>query len=283
MDPRILRLALALSALLGLRGLAAQEPRAPRIGLALSGGSARGLAHIGVLQVMEELGVTVDVVAGTSMGAVVGGLYAAGYGPDSLAGIVRQLDWGRVLSDRVDRGYTLPEQKVADERHLVTVPFRGLPPQPASRLVGGHNVHQALARLTWPVATLRDFRRLPIPFAGVATDLETGEAVVFTGGVLADVLAASMAIPAVLPPMKLDGRLLVDGMLVRNLPARDARALGADILVCSDVSAPLKQAEELGTVAGVVGQTLTLLTAEALETERARCDILITPDIEGLG
>jgi NTE family protein len=283
MRQRLLVLVLWLLALIGPVRVAAQGASPPRIGLALSGGSARGLAHIGVLQVLEELGITVDAVAGTSMGAVIGGLYAAGYGPDSLAGIVRQLDWGRLLSDRMDRGYLLPEQKVADERHAVTVPTRGFPPQPGARLVGGHNVRQALARVTWPVATVRDFRRLPIPFAAVATDLETGEAVVFTRGVLADALAASMAIPAVLPPVHLDGRLLVDGMLVRNLPARDVRALGADVLVCADVSAPLKEAEELRTVAGVVSQTVSLLIAQALEQERARCDILIAPDIEGLG
>ncbi len=283
MQLRLLARVLCLLALICPERVAAQGERPPRVGLALSGGSARGLAYIGVLQVLEELGITVEAVAGTSMGAVVGGLYAAGYGPDSLAGIVRQLDWGRVLSDRVDRGYLLPEQKVADERHLVTVATRGFPPEPRSRLVGGHNIRQALARATWPVATVRDFRRLPITFAAVATDLETGEAVVFTRGVLADALAASMAIPALLPPVHVDGRLLVDGMLVRNLPARDAKALGADVLVCADVSAPLKGAEELGTVPGVVSQTMSLLIAQALEEERARCDILITPDIEGLG
>lgn len=259
----------------------AQAP-GPRVGLVLSGGAAKGIAHVGVLQVLEEAGVRVDVITGTSMGALVGGLYAIGYGADSLAGIARTIPWDVVFSNRTERRYLQPEQKLADERHLATLPIRGITPTLPNRLIDGHNVRQLLARLTWPAALARDFRTLPIPFAAVAADLETGEAVVFDSGPLVDALSATMAIPGVFAPEELSGRTLVDGGIVRNLPAQDAEALGADVLVCSDVSQPPKQAEELTTVLAVVDQALSLKFEPAHREEVARCDILITPDIEGL-
>jgi len=252
------------------------------VGLVLSGGAAKGLAHIGVLQVLEELRVPVDVVTGTSMGALVGGLYAVGYGADSLAGIARSIPWDFVFSNRTERRYLQPEQKQVDGRHLATLPLRGVTPTLPNRLVGGHNVRQLLARLTWPAALVRDFRELPIPFAAVAADLETGEAVVFRSGPLVDALSATMAIPGVFAPERVGTRTLVDGGIVRNLPAQDAQAMGADILICSDVSEPPKDAAELRTVLEVVNQALSLKFETAHRQEVERCDILIKPDIDGL-
>ena len=261
---------------------AAQQP-GPRIGVVLSGGAAKGLAHIGVLQVLERAGVPVDAITGTSMGALVGGLYAVGYGADSLAAIALTIPWDAVLNDRIARRHLLPEQKLADGRHLATLPVRGLTPTLPTRLVGGHNVRQLLARLTWSAAFVRDFRTLPIPYAAVATDLETGEAEVFTTGPLLDALSATMAIPGVFQPFTLGDRAFVDGGVVRNLPAQDALALGADFLICSDVTAPLKSAAALTSLFGVVNQTLSLSSAPAHRAELARCDILIEPNLEGLG
>ena len=259
----------------------AQEAR-PRVGLVLSGGAAKGLAHVGVLQVLERAGVQVDVVAGTSMGALIGALYAVGYGADSLAGIARSVSWDVVIGGRTARRFLQPEQKRADGRHLATLPLRGVTPALPNRLVGGHNVRQLLAELTWPVALVRDFRELPMPFAAVAADLETGEPVTFTSGPLVDALSATMAIPGIFSPERIGDRTLVDGGIVRNLPAQDAERLGATVLVCSDVSEPTKRAEELVTVFEVVNQALTLKFEPAHREERARCDILITPEIEGL-
>jgi NTE family protein len=260
----------------------AQQP-GPRIGVVLSGGAAKGLAHIGVLQVLERAGVPVDAIAGTSIGALLGGLYAVGYGADSLAAIAHTIPWDAVLSDRIARRHLLPEQKLADGRHLATLPLRGLTPSWPTRLVGGHNVRQLLARLTWSAALVRDFHDLPIPFAAVATDLETGKAEVFTTGPLLDALSATMAIPGVFQPFLIGSRSFVDGGVVRNLPAQDALALGADFLICSDVTAPLRTAEELTSVFGVVNQTLSLGGAPAHREEQARCDILIEPSHEGRG
>jgi len=254
----------------------------PRIGIVLSGGAAKGLAHIGVLQVLEEAGIRPAVITGTSMGALVGGLYAVGYGADSLAAVARAIDWGLVLSDRIARRHRLPEQKLQDGRHLLSLPLRGYAPQLPAQLVPGHNVRQMLARLTWSAALVRDFRELPIPFAAVAADLETGAAIVFTSGPLVDALTASMAIPGVFAPVHIGERTLWDGGMARNLPAQDAVALGASLLICSDVTQPLQPAEDITSVLDVVTQALFVSSAAAHEAERARCDVLIEPDIEGI-
>jgi NTE family protein len=205
-----------------------------------------------------------------------------GYDADALAAIARSVSWDFVISGRTERRYLQPEQKLADGRHVATLPIRGVTPALPDRLVGSHNVRQMLARLTWPVALVRDFRDLPIPFAAVAADLETGEAVTFTSGPLIDALSATMAIPGIFTPERIGDRTLVDGGIVRNLPAQDAERLGADVLVCSDVSEPTKPADELTTVFEIVNQALTLKFEPAHREERARCDILITPDIEGM-
>jgi len=285
--------AIAIAALRSLGSIAAltvvlprsacpQQPPPRSVGIALSGGAAKGLAHIGVLEALEERGIHVDVVSGTSMGALVGGLYAAGYDAHSLGSIVRRVDWQVALSDRVGRRFLSPEQKLDDGRYLFTLPMRALTPSLPERLVSGHNARQLIARLVWPVATVRDFRDLALPFAAVATDLETGQAVVFTSGDLADAISASMAIPGVFSPTTVDGRLLADGALVRNLPARDARALGADVLICSDVTEPLKTAAEMETMLDVLGQAFALLSGPSHAEERALCDVVIEPDVEGL-
>ena len=280
--PRGRSAAAAAAVLLGAwpRAAPAQGPP-PRVGVVLSGGAAKGLAHIGVLQVLEEAGVPVAVVTGTSMGALIGGLYATGYGADSLATLARAIDWNGMLSDHVARAHLPAEEKQSDGRHLVALPLRGVRPQLPAQLVPDHNVRQMLARLTWSAALIRDFRDLPIPFAAVATDLETGDVVTFTSGPLVDALTASMAIPGVFSPVPAGDRLLADGGMVRNLPAQDALALGADVLVCSDVTDPLKRAAEISSVLDVVDQTMSLLAEPAQRAERARCTILIEPDIEG--
>jgi len=267
-------------ALLGGGGVA--HAQQPRVGIVLSGGAAKGLAHIGVLQVLEEAGIQPAVITGTSMGALVGGLYAVGYGADSLAAVARAIDWGLVLSDRIARRHRLPEQKLRDGRHLLSLPLRGYTPQLPAQLVPAHNVRQMLARLTWSAALVRDFRALAIPFAAVAADLETGAPIVFTSGPLVDALTASMAIPGVFAPVHIGERTLWDGGMARNLPAQDALALGADVLICSDVTEPLKPAEDITSVLDVVTQALFVSSAAAHEEERARCDVLIEPDIEGI-
>ena len=289
--PRHAALAAALIALFTLATpAAAQETaavptsdlRPPTVALVLSGGSAKAFAHIGVLKVLEEVGLPVDVVTGTSMGAIVGGLYAIGYTPAQLERVALTTDWDGVFQGGARRDQLRPAQKLGDARYVATFPIRGGRVRLPQGLVSRQRVGDLLGRLTWSVSDARDFRQFPIPFAAVATDLETGESVRLDHGVLADALQASMALPGVFAPMKLDGRSYVDGGVARNLPAADARDMGATVVVCVDVSDPLSPADSLKTAADVLLQTISFQMQRSTDAQRKLCDVLITPDITGL-
>ena len=259
----------------------ADAPR-PRIGLALSGGSARGFAHVGVLQVLEEAGVPVDAIAGTSMGSVVGGLYSSGLSTDELRAVAAEVDWGRMFSDAPDRRNLPVERKVEQGRTVFGLPIIDGAPRLPSGIVQGQRITQLLTGLTWHVHPVRDFRDLPVPFVAVATDAETGEAVVLDHGFLADAIRASMAIPSVFAPVEIDGRYLIDGGIVRNLPTPELRALGADVIICSDVTKPLAVADSLKTLVDILKQTMAFRTLERRDIDAELCDVMIQPDIQGL-
>lgn len=248
----------------------------------LSGGSAKGFAHIGVLAALERAGVPISVVAGTSMGAVLGGLYSIGYTPQQIRGIAASQDWTALLGDRSDRQMLVPDRRVVGSRTLISFPVRGGRITLPSGVVRGDAIMRLLERTTWRAQSVRDFTQLPLPFAAVATDVETGEAVVLTSGVLAQAMRASMAITGVIQPIRLNGRLLMDGAVARNLPAQDARTLGADILICSDVSGPLLKGDDLRSIVDIVIQTVAFQMAEHNEEQRRLCDVLIQPDVNGL-
>ncbi len=250
--------------------------------MALSGGGAKGFAHIGVLKVLEEIGVPVDCIAGTSMGSVIGGLYAIGYDPDSLAALAEQEDWQAIFNDAATHRDLPMEEKLWDARYIATFPIRRGNVQLPAGLIAGQKIGAMLARLTLPVHHVSDFKALPIPFTCVATDLETGQAVALDNGFLPQALRASIAIPTIFTPVKLNGCLLVDGGVARNLPAEDVRRLGADIIIGVDVGAPLLTAEKLTTFFSIIDQTMSFRGAEINAKQRQLCDILITPDLTGL-
>jgi NTE family protein len=261
---------------------AAVATERPRVGLVLSGGVARGLAHIGVIRTLEEMGVPIDVVTGTSMGALVGGLYAAGYGPEALQTLASDLAWPALFTDRVERRLLSAGNRLLDSRTVFTYPVRGQRIGLPIGAVRGESIMRLLQRLTWRVQNEPDFARLPIPFAAVATDLETGEAVVFASGNLAEAMRASISMPGIFEPVQVNGRLLIDGGFARNLPAQDAVSLGAEVLICSDVSSQLEPEEELHTMVDVVMQTVTLHLRSRSEAQRRMCDVVITPEVSGL-
>lgn len=263
---------------------AAAQPHdpAPTVGLALSGGSAKGFAHIGVLRALEELGVEVDVVAGTSMGAVVGGLYAIGLSVDSIEHVITAADWSSLIGDGIPRHRLFLDQKRLDERVVLSVPLRDRRVTLPAGAIVGSNVMRILEHVTWRAATVRTFAELPRPFVAVATDLETGEAVPLREGVLSEAIRASSGVPGAVEPYVLDGRMLVDGALSRNLPASDARGLGADFVICSDVSEPLDSADELQSMVDVLAQLAALSMLATTLTQREQCDVLIEPDVDGL-
>ena len=279
---RLLLLPLGLAAGLASRAAAQDAVPRPVVGLALSGGAARGLAHIGVIQVLEDAGVPVDVVAGTSMGSLIGGLYAAGYDGAELESIARGFAEADLFTDAVPRRFLAPDQRALDRRVIFTLPIRDGGLDLPSGAVEGVGVIRALERETWPAQAVDDFDRLPRPFAAVATDLRTGGAVVLRDGGLAEAIRASIAIPGALDPVVWGDSILVDGVLVRNLPAVDARVLGAELLICSDVSrSPVGQ--EFESAVDVLARAISPTTEADVAAQRAPCDVVLRPVLEELG
>jgi len=260
----------------------AAEQERPRIGLALSGGSARGFAHVGVLEVLQEAGIPVDAIAGTSMGSVIGGLYASGLSIDELRFVAAEVDWNRVFSDAPERRNLPVERKLEEGRTVFGLPIVNGRPRIPSGIIQGQRLTQLLTGLTWHVHPIRDFHDLPIPFAAVATDAETGEAVVLDGGFLPEAIRASIAIPSVFAPVEIDGRYLIDGGIVRNLPTPEVRDLGADIIICSDVTKPLATADSLQSLVDILSQTIAFRTVERRDVDAELCDVMIRPDIRGI-
>jgi len=255
----------------------------PKVGLALSGGGAKGLAHIGVLKVLEEVDMPIDYISGTSMGSVVGGLYAIGYNAEALEKLVTTLDWDELLTDDTGRHLLSMQEKQWDERYIASFPIRKTRIELPSGVIAGQNISKLFARLTWPVHHISDFRQLPTPFVCVATDLQDGNPIALDHGFLPDALRASMAIPTVFTPMRLEGKLLVDGGLVRNFPVEDVQQLGAEIVIGVDVGSKLQPADSLRSLLDIVGQTIGFLEAASNKKQQSLCDVLILPDIKGLG
>ncbi|WPO50022.1 patatin-like phospholipase family protein [Pseudomonas sp. S1Bt23] len=267
---------------------AAEAPR-PKIGLVLSGGAARGLAHIGVLKALEEQGVKIDAIAGTSMGAVIGGLYASGYKIDELEKLALGIDWQQALSDAPPRE-DIPFRRKQDDRDFLVkqkLSFRddgslGLP----LGVIQGQNLALLLESMLAHASDTRDFDKLPIPFRAVATDIASGEKVVFRKGHLPRVIRASMSIPAVFAPVEMDGRLLVDGGMTDNIPLDVARDMGVDIAIVVDIGTPLRSRQQLATVVDVLNQSITLMTRRNSEEQLAtlhKNDVLIQPPLASFG
>lgn len=263
-----------------------QESERPKIGLALSGGGARGGAHIGVLRKLDEMQVPIDYIAGTSMGAIVGALYAAGYSPDEIETLVRDADWRSAFTDRPSRRDETMRKKELDREFLIPyrVGFNKGSFQFPMGAVEGQHLDQMFHRFLLPVANVRDFDKLQVPFRAVATDLETGGEVVLSEGSLADAIRASMSVPGFFAPVPHEGRLLVDGGMANNLPVSVAREMGADIVIAVDISMPLFKADQLDSVLSVTEQLTGFLTRRNTEQQIASLtskDILIIPDLEG--
>src|SRR5437762_8607715 len=232
--------------------LGASETR-PKIGLALGGGGARGCAHIGILRALEEMHVPIDYIAGTSMGAVVGGMYASGMTTDEIDRALTTTDWRDALTDRT-RYKDLAYRRKEDDNRYFTVFEAGLRGRHLTLPTGlrsGQKLRFLLSSYLIPVATVRDFSKLPVPFKAVAADIETGDAVVLDHGDLGEAIRASMSIPGVFSPIEIDGRLLVDGGIADNVPVDVVRAMGADIVIAIDVGSPLLKRDQIGSLLAV--------------------------------
>jgi NTE family protein len=266
---------------------AAEERARPRIGLVLSGGGARGLAHVGVLQALEELRIPVDAIAGTSMGAVVGGLYASGMTADEIDALMRGIDWNAAFRDRPARNTLNFRRKQDDREFLVRFPLgiSGGSFRVPRGLIQGQRLTQTLRLETMPVAAVENFDELPTPFRAVAADLETGARIVLAGGDLTSAMRASMSAPGVFAPVDVDGRLLVDGGIVENLPVDVAKGMGVDIVIAVDVGFQPVGRKELTSALAVSNQAVTIMMQRETLRQRALLspdDVLIEPDLKNV-
>jgi NTE family protein len=265
-------------------GVGAPPVQRSRIGLVLSGGGARGAAHVGVLKVLEELGVPIDAIAGTSMGAVVGGLYASGLSAREIEAALTSGNIQDAFRDRPARSDLTFRRKAEDQNFLVRFPLglKGGDFRLPKGLISGQKLNQILRRLTLPVAAAHDFDGLPTPFRAVATDLESGEAVVLGDGDLVTAMRASISAPGVFIPVEHEGRLLVDGGLAENLPIDVARAMGVDRVIVVDVGFPLQKRDRLQSVGTISNQMLAILIRRGSDAQRATLgpdDVLLDPQL----
>lgn len=250
----------------------------PKVAFVLSGGGARGFAHIGALKVLEEAGFKPDIITGTSMGSVVGGLYAIGYRSDTLKKIVLQTDWDDVVYDRVSRNTLNAIERERFDRYFVKFNFEGTKFISYSGFVKGSKVQNMLTRLCLPAAGVTDFKKLPIPFACVATDIQTGEKVVLRSGNLPNAIRASMAIPSLFTSVELENRILVDGGLTQNYPIVEARDLGADYIIGIDVGTKSTR-EELNSFVNVMMESMFLHGYQNFNEEKKYLNLNIKPDL----
>ena len=259
----------------------------PKIGLALSGGGARGSAHVGVLRVLEELRIPVDYIAGTSMGSIIAGLYASGMTLDEIEHALKTMDWEHIFDDDPPREELSFRRKRDDDLYLIKAKpgFKDGELKFPAGLIQGQKFDLALRELTLPVARVKDFDRLAIPFRAVASDIGTGQPVVLASGDLAKAMRASMAVPGAFAPAQIDGRVLVDGGITNNLPVSVVRDMGADIVIAVDISTPLASPDDVRNVLEITAQLTSIMTRTNTEQQIAsltKRDILIVPDLSDI-
>ncbi|PUZ30123.1 NTE family protein [Chitinophaga costaii] len=251
----------------------------PRIGLALSGGGAKGLAHIGILEAIDSAGLKIDYVAGTSMGSIVGALYAVGYSADTIEAIARRINWPRLFSNRPLLSEISYEEKSEFGKYALEVPFQGNKPKLESGVIVGEELWLQLAQLFWPVQNLRDFSKFNIPFKCIATDIATGDRVTLDSGDIVMSVRASIAIPSVFSAVEIGDQKLVDGGVVRNFPVLTLKDMGANITIGSNVGQGLRKAAELKTPLDMIYQLGFYKDAMDFKEERKVTDVFIQHEL----
>lgn len=253
-----------------------------KVGIVLSGGGAKGVAHIGVLKVLEEAGIPIDYISGTSMGAIVGALYSVGYNAHMLDSLVRLQDWAFLLSDRVLRDNLPFSEKEYNEKYLISIPFNeGNRIKMPAGFIGGQNIYNLFSELTIGFHDSLDFMDLPIPFACVAANIVNGKGVVMNSGKLPLAMRASMAIPGVFSPVVQDSMVLVDGGISNNFPVDVAIDMGAEITIGVDLSTGLKDKKGLNSIMGIVDQLTAFMGMPEYTKNRALVDLYMNPDLKG--
>ncbi|MDD1791969.1 patatin-like phospholipase family protein [Enterovibrio makurazakiensis] len=282
---RLVTAALLLSAVLPASlALGEENSQRPTIGLVLGGGGAKGAAHVGVLKALEELRIPVDYIAGTSMGAYVGGLYAIGMTADEISVLIETTNWSEGYQDRVYRGDRRTRDKEHEDRYNLSTNFgfdlKSL--KTPQGIVQGQNMIRILRESTGNLPSFESFDQMVVPYRAVATDIERLVPVVIGDGQLTEAMLASMAVPGALPPVELEGRYLVDGGSVNNMPVDVAKALGADIVIAVDISTDYSPAAELGSYLSVMNQLVNYMVRNSTDQQIANMtdsDVLLTPDV----
>ena len=251
-----------------------------KIGLVLSGGGAKGLAHIGALKVIDSLGIKVDYVAGTSMGAIVGSLYASGYSGIQLDSIFHNLDFDKLISDDIPRASKTFYERENSEKYAITLPFNDFKIQLPSAISRGQNVFNLLTKLTLHVSDVEDFENLPIPFFCIATDIETGDQVILDNGSLPLAISASGSLPSLFQPIYIGDKIYTDGGVVNNYPVEELRAKGMDLIIGVDVQDGLLERDELQSAPDILLQINNFRTIKVMKDKSEKTDIYIKPDIK---
>ena len=253
-----------------------------KVGLVLSGGGAKGMAHIGAIKVIEEIGIPIDYVVGTSMGSIIGGLYAIGYTPEQMDSLVRKQDWQFLLSDRTPRKEKNLSEREADEKYVISVPFsKDAIKEVTGGLIKGQNIDNLFSELTFGYHDSIEFSKLPIPFACVSENIVNGNEYVFHEGILATAMRASMAIPGVFTPVRLENMVLIDGGVVNNYPVNIAKQMGADIIIGVDVQSELRPADDLNGAGDILGQLIDLMGQDTYLQNLKETNIHIKVNVKG--
>ncbi|MGL2993065.1 patatin-like phospholipase family protein [Flavobacterium sp. TSSA_36] len=257
-----------------------EQAKKPKIGLVLSGGGAKGFAHIGVLKVIEEAGIKIDYIGGTSMGAVIGGLYASGYNATQIDSIFHTVDFDKLINDYIPRGSKNFYEKRNDELYAITLPFNKLKIGIPEALSKGMYNFNLLTQLTRNVKNIHDFNQLPIPFLCIATDIEKGEQVLLNKGNLAQSMLASAAFPSLFSPVEIDGKVLIDGGVVNNYPIQEVLDLGAEVIIGVDVQEGLKDRTALKDATKILVQITNFSMIDKMKENVQKTTVYIQPDIK---
>ncbi len=252
-----------------------------KVGLVLSGGGAKGLAHVGAIKVIEEAGIKIDYIGGTSMGAIVGALYASGYSALELDSILRNVDFNMLIEDNLPRNAKTFYEKEDSERYALTLPFKNFKISMPAAYSRGQKVYNELGQWLYHVKDVEDFNKLPIPFVCIATNIETGEEVVLDKGYLPEAIMASSTLPSLFEPANIDGKVLIDGGIVNNYPLHKVKAMGADVIIGVDVQHDLYKRDELQSATEILLQINNFSSTLAMKEKASQTDIYIKPDMKG--
>jgi NTE family protein len=253
----------------------------PKIGLILSGGGAKGLAHIGALKIIDSLGIQIDYVGGTSMGAIIGGLYAAGYSGNELDSIFKSTNLPELIQDNVPRSAKTFYEKDDSERYALSLPFDNFKVSFPEGISGGQNIYNEFVRLLYHVKDIEDFNKLPIPFLCIATNIETGKPVLLEKGYLPEAIMASGTLPSLFEPSEVDGQILIDGGVVNNYPLDEVKARGAKIIIGVDVQDALAKREDLSSATEILVQINNYRTVNDMVKKVEKTDVYLKPNIKG--